>query len=306
MNTERKTQTLGSLLLLLTAMIWGAGFVAQSTGMAYVGPFTMQACRFFLAGLVLLPVIALRDARGKSSRRPATRAEKKRLLVSGSVCGVLLCIASSLQQFGILHTTVGKSGFLTAIYILLVPLFGLFLRQRVGRNVWFGVLLALAGLYFLCLSGGLEGVNPGDGLTLACSVFFAVHILYVDHVSAEVDCVRLSCIQFFVNALLSAVCMAVFETPSWSAIGECWLPILYAGALSGGAAYTLQIVGQQYTPPTLASMLLSLESVFAALFGALLIPEQALQGREILGCALMFGAIVVAQLPSKQPARDAR
>lgn len=299
MKTTKGTQTKGNLMLLLTAMIWGAGFLAQSAGMEHVGPFTMQASRFFLAGLVLLPVIALRDRRG-SGARPVTRAEKRRLLGCGSVCGVLLCIASSFQQFGILYTTVGKSGFITALYIILVPLFGLFLRQRVGGNVWLGAAVSVAGLYFLCMSGGAGGVNLGDVLTFVCAVFFALHILYIDRVCADVDCVRLSCIQFFVNAALSAVCMAVFETPSWAAVARCWLPIVYAGALSGGAAYTLQIVGQQYTTPTLASMLLSLESVFAALFGALLIPEQALQGREILGCALMFCAIVLAQLPAKK------
>lgn len=300
MHPSKTTQAKGNLMLLLTAMIWGAGFIAQSAGMEHVGPFTMQACRFFLAGLVLLPVIALRDRSGKSAR-PATRAQRRHLLLCGSICGVLLCIASSFQQFGILYTTVGKSGFITALYIILVPLFGLLLRQRVGRNVWLGAVLSLAGLYFLCMSGGAGGVNLGDVLTFVCAVFFALHILYIDHVGAQIDCVRLSCIQFFVNAALSAVCMALFEAPSWDAIVRCWLPIVYAGALSGGAAYTLQIVGQQYTTPTLASMILSLESVFAAVFGALLIPEQALQGREILGCALMFCAIVLAQLPARKP-----
>lgn len=295
-----KTHTLrGNLMLLLTAMIWGAGFVAQSAGMQYVGPFTMQACRFSLSALVLLPVIALRDRHG-SGRRPAAAQDWRHLLACGSVCGALLFVASSFQQFGLLHTTVGKSGFITALYILIVPMLGLFLHQKVNRNIWFGVALSLAGLYFLCMSGGLTGINSGDLLTLACALFFALHIQYIDRVGGSVDCVRLSCIQFFVNALLSAVCMAIFETPSWAAIRSCWLPILYAGVLSGGAAYTLQIVGQQYTTPTLASMLLSLESVFAALFGAILIPEQALQGREILGCVLMFAAILLAQLPQRK------
>lgn len=303
MKAQRKMQLRGNLMLLLTAMIWGAGFVAQSAGMEYVGPFTMQACRFLLSGLVLLPVIALRSRRGKGESGTAARGENTRLLVRGGICGVLLFTASSFQQFGLLYTTVGKSGFITAMYILIVPLIGLLLHQRVGRGVWLGVALALAGLYFLCLSGGAERVNLGDILTLACALLFALHIQYIDHVSGEVDCVKLSCVQFFVNALLSGVCMAVFEAPSWSAVASCWLPIAYAGVLSGGAAYTLQIVGQQYTTPTLASMLLSLESVFAALFGALIIPSQALQGRELLGCALMFAAIILAQLPQKVPQR---
>lgn len=302
MKKPGNTHLKGNLMLLLTAMIWGAGFVAQSAGMAYIGPFTMQTCRFFLSGLVLLPLILVRDIRGKSDKKPVTSKEKRQLLLSGAICGLLLCVASSFQQFGILHTSVGKSGFITALYILLVPLFGLFLHQKVSRNIWFAVALSLGGLYFLCLSGGASSINLGDLLTLICSVFFALHILYIDHVGSRVDCVRMSCIQFFVNAGISAVCMFLFETPTLNAIFSGWLPICYAGILSGGVAYTLQIIGQQYTSPTLASMLLSLESVFAALFGALLIPDQALSGRELLGSVLMFAAIVLAQLPSRKKA----
>ena len=302
---QKRMQLRGNLMLLLTAMIWGSGFVAQSAGMDYVGPFTMRACRFLLSALVLLPIIALRDRTGKSVNRPVTRGEKKRLLVRGSVCGVLLFVSTSFQQFGLMYTTVGKSGFITAMYILIVPILGLLLGQKVGRSVWLGVVLSLVGLYFLCLSGGVGGVNLGDLLTLACALFFAMHIQYVARVGGETECVRMSCVQFLVNALLSAVGMALFESPSWSAVASCWLPILHAGVLSGGVAFTLQIVGQQYTSPTLASMLLSLESVFAAIFGAILIPSQALQGRELFGCALMFAAIVLAQLPQKDTAKAA-
>ena len=204
-----------------------------------------------------------------------------------------------------MYTTVGKSGFITAMYILIVPILGLLLGQKVGRSVWLGVVLSLVGLYFLCLSGGIGGVNLGDLLTLACALFFAMHIQYVARVGGETECVRMSCVQFLVNALLSAVGMVLFESPSWSAVASCWLPILHAGVLSGGVAFTLQIVGHQYTSPTLASMLLSLESVFAAIFGAILIPSQALQGRELFGCALMFAAIVLAQLPQKDTAKAA-
>ena len=189
-----------------------------------------------------------------------------------------------------MYTTVGKSGFITAMYILIVPILGLLLGQKVGRSVWLGVVLSLVGLYFLCLSGGVGGVNLGDLLTLACALFFAMHIQYVARVGGETECVRMSCVQFLVNALLSAVGMALFESPSWSAVASCWLPILHAGVLSGGVAFTLQIVGQQYTSPTLASMLLSLESVFAAIFGAILIPSQALQGREGHGKSCRNGA----------------
>ena len=291
-------QLRGSLLLLLTAMIWGAGFVAQSAGMEYVGPFTMQACRFTLSGLTLLPVLALRRTGAKSPRRMPP-AGARRALCCGGVCGLLLFGGSTLQQFGLLHTTVGKSGFITALYILMVPLLGLFLHQKPGRRIWICVPLALVGLYLLCLSGGDSGVNTGDLLTLACALFFALHILYIDRVGASVDGIRFSCVQLFVTALLSALCMLLWESPSWHAIRSCWLPILYAGVLSGGVAYTLQILGQRDTSPVLASMLLSLESVFAALFGALLLPAQALQRREMLGCGLMFAAILLAQLPQR-------
>lgn len=296
-----KNQTKGSIMLLFTAMIWGGGFVAQSEGMNYVGPFTMQACRFFLAGLVLLPVIALRDARGMTQNRPQSRAQRLYLLRCGSICGVLLFAASTLQQFGLLDTTVGKSGFITALYIVFVPLIGVFLRQKVGLNVWLGVLLATVGLYFLCMSGGIGAVGRGDLLTLLCSLGFALHILYVDRCGGGVDCVRLSCVQFFVTALLSAVCMLIWEKPSWSAVVSCLIPILYSGVCSGGAGYTLQILGQQYAAPAVASLLLSLESVFAALFGWLLL-AQGMSARELIGCALMFAAILLAQYAPQKPA----
>ena len=297
-----KQQTKGCLTLLLTAMIWGAAFVAQSEGMQYVGPFTMQATRFFLAGLVLLPVIFFCDRRGITQNRPVTPAQKKRHLLSGIVCGLFLFGGSALQQLGILYTTVGKSGFITALYIILVPIIGLFLKKRVGLNVWCGVALSLVGLYFLCMRGA-TGLNPGDLLTFACAIFFSFHITYIDAVCGSLDGVRLSCIQFFTCSAISAVCMFVFETPTWQSIVSCWLPIVYAGVLSGGAGYTLQIIGQKKTPPVLASIIMSLESVFAALFGWLLI-GQALSGWELLGCALMFAAIILAQLPGKQTVKD--
>lgn len=289
----------GNLMLLLTAMIWGAGFVAQSEGMKYVGPLTMQTCRYFLAGLVLLPVIALRDRSGASVNRPRTRAEYHHLHLCGFICGTILFVSSTIQQYGLVYTTVGKSGFITALYIIMVPLIGIFLHQKAGLNIWIGVVLSVVGLYFLCMSGGLGGINIGDVLTLVCSLGFAVHIQYIDRVSGSVECVRLSCIQFFVSALWAALGMLIFETPSLAAIANCAVPILYAGVLSGGAGYTLQILGQQYTSPTVASLLMSLESVFAAIFGWILL-HQALSPRELLGCGLMFTAIILAQLPQQK------
>ena len=292
-----KKQTRGSILLLLAAMIWGAAFVAQSESMKYIGPFTMQATRFFLAGLVLLPVIRLLDKKALTTNRPVTKEQKKNQLICGLVCGLLLCIASNIQQFGIVYTSVGKAGFITALYIIFVPILAVFRRKMPAIRIWFCALLALIGMYFLCLNGTLN-LNIGDLLMLLCAVFFALHISYVDSISDSVDGVRLSCTQFFVCAFLSAVCMFLFETPSFASILACWLPICYAGILSGGVAYTLQIIGQQTVAPAVASLLMSLESVFAALFVWIII-GQSLSLRELLGCAIMFSAIILAQLPKK-------
>lgn len=295
-----KQQTRGSLMLLLCAMVWGAAFVAQSEGMNYVGPFTMQATRYFLAGLVLLPVIALRDKKGVSVR-PVGNAAKHQLLC-GVICGTILFSASIIQQFGILHTTVGKSGFITTMYIILVPFLGLFVKLRVKLMNWVCALIALVGLYLLCAgSEGLSGVNYGDWLTLLCAVFFACHILFIDRACHDLDGVRLSCVQFFTAFAVSAVFMLLLEKPSWAAISSAWLPIVYAGVFSGGIGYTLQILGQQLVQPTLASMILSLESCFATLFGWILL-HQALSTRELLGCCVIFAAIIIAQLPSKTKA----
>ena len=292
-----KQQTRGSLMLLLCAMVWGAAFVAQSEGMDYVGPFTMQATRYFLAGLVLLPVIYVRDRKGVSVR--PTGALSRRQILCGIGCGLILCAASGIQQFGILHTTVGKSGFITTMYIILVPFLGLFLKLRIRLVNWVCAFLSLFGLYLLCAgSEGLSGINLGDWLTLLCAFFFACHILFIDQACGGLDGVRLSCVQFLTASAVSAVLMFALEAPSWSAICSAWLPIVYAGVFSGGVGYTLQILGQQLVAPTLASMLMSLESVFAVLFGWILL-HQALSVRELLGCLVIFIAIIIAQLPSK-------
>lgn len=292
-----RQQTKGSLMLLLCAMIWGAAFVAQSEGMNYIGPYTMQATRYFLAGVVLLPVIALRDKKG-ISQKPSGAGAKKQLLC-GVICGIILCIASNVQQFGILHTTVSKSGFITTMYIILVPFLGVFLKLRVKLSNWLCAMVALGGLYLLCAgAGGLSGINKGDWLCLLGAVFFAVHILFIDRACQSLDGVRLSCAQFFTTSIVSTILMLLFETPSWQALCAAWLPIVYAGVCSGGIGYTLQILGQQLVAPTLASMILSLESCFATLFGWLLL-HQSLSLRELLGCGVIFGAIVIAQLPQK-------
>ncbi len=248
-------QTKGSILLLLCAMIWGAAFVAQSEGMQYVGPFTMGATRFFLAGLVLLPVIAVLDRKGWSQNRAVTQSDKKKQLLAGVICGVLLFAATTLQQFGLLDTTVGKSGFVTALYIVFVPILGAVIGKRAGLRVWLCALAAVCGMYLLCVGSGFS-VSGGDLLTLGCAVLFAIHICYVGAVVPHMDGVRLSCVQFLVCSALSAVGMLLFEAPDWGSILQCWWPIVYAGVFSGGVAYTFQIIGERDVQPTLASLLM--------------------------------------------------
>ena len=292
-----------SALLLLTAAVWGSAFVAQQTGMDYVGPFTFNAARSLLGGLALLPLIAFFSSREKrSSAQQASAdhtADRKTLWTGGILCGIVLFAASTLQQVGIQYTTVGKAGFITALYIVLVPVCGLFFRKRVQPKVWLAVLISVAGLYLLCMTDGSFSLQKGDLLVLACALGFTVHILVIDHFSPLVDGVKMSCIQFFTCSLLSAVCMVLFETVNLSDLLHAWMPILYAGILSSGVGYTLQIVGQKGLNPTTASLLMSLESVFSVLAGWVIL-HQALSGRELFGCILMFAAIVLVQLPDFQ------
>ena len=283
-------QMRNSLLLLLTAFIWGAAFVAQSVGGEAVGCFTFNGVRSLIGALVLLPVIWLMDAKKKE--------DQKTLITGGICCGVMLFIASNFQQFGISFTTVGKAGFITAMYILIVPILGLFMKKKPGLQVWLGVVLAVMGLYLLCMTSGSFSLSKGDFLVLICAGFFSLHILIIDYFSPKVDGVRMSCIQFLVCGILSMVMAFIFETPEVSVILSGWLPILYAGVLSCGVAYTLQIVGQKNMDPTVASLILSLESVFSVLAGWLIL-NQTLSLRELSGCVLMFLAIILAQLPQK-------
>lgn len=284
-------------LLLLTAMIWGGAFVAQSVGLDYVGPFTINAVRFLIGGLVLLPGIALLEHFQAKRGEVRQRGSARDLLLGGLCCGLALCVATNLQQIGIAYTTVGKAGFLTALYVVIVPFLGLFFGKRLPPVIWVCVALALAGLYLLCMTG-TEGLGKGDLLVLLCALAFSVHILVVDHFSSRVDPVRLSCVQFLVSGLVAAVPMAVLEQPTVAAVVSAWQPILYAGVLSCGVAYTLQAVAQRDCDPTVCSLVLCLESVFSLLFGWLLL-GQGLTLREWLGCVLMFAAIVLAQLPQK-------
>ena len=283
------------LLLVLVALIWGVAFVAQSEGAKDVGPYTFNAVRMIIGGLVLLPCIKIMDAfRAKEPDAPREKGGKA-LWLGGLCCGVVLFLASTLQQVGILYTTAGKAGFITALYIVLVPILGLFFGRKTGAALWISVALAVVGMYFLCMTGSLS-LGRGEALCMLCALFFAVHITVIDHFSPDVDGVRMSCIQFFVCGGLSVVLMFLFEKPDIHKIVSAWLPILYTGVLSSGVAYTLQIVAQKNVNPTVASLLMSLESVFSALAGWAIL-GQGLSGRELFGCALLFAAIILAQLP---------
>lgn len=293
-----KGKTINSVLLIFTALIWGSAFVAQSVGMDYIGPFTFNSVRSFLGGLVLLPVIGVMRKKGMSdSGEDAHGAGKKVLIAGGLCCGAALAAASSLQQIGIKYTSAGKAGFITTLYILIVPILGLFLGKRAGIKTWLGVVLAVAGMYFLCITEGLS-ISKGDFYVLLCALIFSVHILLIDYFSPRTDGVSLSCIQFFVCAVLCAVPSAIFEHPQAGAVLDAWLPLVYAGVLSCGVGYTLQVIAQKNTDPAVASLLLSLESVFSVIAGGIILGER-LSARETLGCILVFAAVILAQLPER-------
>lgn len=295
----------GNIMLLITALIWGTAFVAQSEGMRYVGPFTYNAIRTLLGGIVLLPVIVLFRRFGR--KLTATAGDKtsmKTTVTGGIICGIILFIASSFQQIGISMTTAGKAGFITALYIVIVPLIELVLYRKSSVMVWICVMLAAVGFWLLCIAEGFR-IGKGDWLVLCCAVFFAVHIIVIDHFnSRNADGMLMSCIQFFTAGLLMTAGMFLFETPRLSSIMDAKYTILYAGVMSSGIAYTLQILGQRYTAPAAATLLMSLESVFAALSGWLILHE-TLSRKEIAGCVMVFAAVILAQLKSHDIRSDA-
>lgn len=289
----------GGAILLLTAIIWGFAFVAQSEGMEKIGALTFQASRMLLAALVLLTTaLVFHKAGEKKNGEKAAFMDKKTLLV-GIVCGFFLFGASALQQMGIAHTSVGHAGFLTALYILIVPVLGIFTGKKVGSRIWLCIALALAGLYLLCMTGEGFSMSLGDVLVTLCAFVFALHIIAVDKLAGALDGVKVSLVQMAFAGLLSLACAFIFEEPNISDIAASWLPIAYAGVLSCGVAYTLQIIGQKYTEPTVASIIMSLESVFAVLGGAVLLAQFPTLP-ELAGCALMFAATVISQIPSKK------
>ena len=307
---KKKFAIPGSVILLLAALAWGSAFVAQSLGSDSVRPFTFNAARSLLGALVLVPVFLTFDRVNKKPKKSGG----KTLLIGGVLCGVLLFMACNLQQFAISYVdtagktaeeletlekaNIGKVAFLTALYIVLVPVFGVFMKKKAGVQVWLGVLIALIGMYFLSIKPGFT-ISGGDIYAFLCAFAFALQIIVVDEVVDKVDPIRLSCLQFLVCGILSSVCAAIFDKPALSDILNAWAPILYMGVVSSGIAYTLQIIGQSRCNSVVASLVMSMESVFSALFGFLIL-HQAMLGREIAGCVLMLFAIVLAQIPGKK------
>ncbi len=300
-----------SLFLLLAALFWGTTFVAQSIAMETLQPFTYNAARFLLGTVIVLPAAILTgrtdrrsvnfrgDAGGSAAAGLPDSAARRRLLLSGGIiCGTCLFIAGGFQQVGIVYTTAGKSGFITALYIVMVPILGLFLRRRCSPLILLSIALAVFGLYLLCIREGFS-VNRGDVITLGSAITFAFHILSVDHYSPRVNGFQLSCLQFLTAGLLSLIPAFLTETPDITAILRCWMPIAYAGILSCGVAYTLQILGQRDLNPSVAALIMSLESCISAIAGWIVLGD-ALSPREISGCVLMFIAIILAQLPSPE------
>ncbi len=291
------------LLQLLGALIWGLAFAFQSLGMESVGPFTFSAVRFAMATVVVFVFSFVHDKFGNSGKEPKACSWKNgRLWRAGIIIGVLLSLASNLQQIGILKTdSVGKAGFITAMYIVIVPIFGLFLKRKIGANVWVGIILAVVGLYFLTMSGSLT-LTPGDLYLIACAVVFAIQILAIDTFAGEYDSVKLACIEFLTVTVTSGAVMLALEDVKLSSIMSAMIPLLYAGVLSGGIAYTIQIICQSRIEPSVASILMSAEALFSVL-GGFLILHQKLTLREMIGSILMFAAILIVQtVPKKKKA----
>ena len=285
-------QLKGSLSIILATIIWGSTFVAQSVGVDHVGPFTFLSLRCFLAVAMLLMVLFLQNRKDFVKILADTRLWK-----AGIPCGVALFAATALQQIGLIYTTAGKGGFITTMYIIMVPIFGLFLKQKPPKTVGISVVIAAIGLYLIS-GAGFTAINIGDVLMLLCAVAFAVQILIMDRVAGELNSMALNMSQALVCAVVAGVCALIFDSTTWQGILDCWFPLCWAGIMSMGIAYTLQIVGQKSIEPTTDSLLMSFESVFAAISGALLLSEKFTL-TEGIGCALVFGAIMLTQIPIK-------
>jgi len=291
----KKTALRSSFLLFLAAFIWGVAFVAQSVGMDYMGPFSFNGARFLMGSIVLLPLVLYR--RKKDKEKQVKRADLKTTLIGGGCCGLALCSAALLQQFGIMYTTVGKAGFITTLYIIIVPIMGIFLKKKVPGKVWLAAVIAAVGMYLLCMSESFR-LSRGDTYVFICAILFSVHILVIDYFSPKADGVELSCLQFLTAGVICSVGALILEKPQLSNFIGGIIPLAYAGIMSSGVAYTLQIVGQKDLDPTVASLILSLESVVSMLAGWVIL-GQALSPRELFGCILVFGAVILVQLPDK-------
>jgi drug/metabolite transporter (DMT)-like permease len=303
MTQTRKNSLIGSIFLALAAIIWGSSFVAQTAGAEFVGPFTFISVRSLLGSVALLPVIFVMDTFKKKSKpeeyKKMTKADYKYLFMGGTACGVVLCAASCLQQLGIDGGTApGMAAFITALYILLVPVFSVFIGKKIRPIIWVCVGVSVVALYLLCVKDGGK-VQGSDLYVLACAVCYAIHILVIDKVSPKLDGVRLSALQFFIAGVIALVIMFLTEDPTLDALKAAAPSIAYSGIMSSAVAFTFQILGQQKTEPTIATMIMSLESVFGVLT-AMIVLSQVPTARETLGCILMFAAIIVAQLPEKK------
>ncbi len=281
-----------SLMLFLAACIWGFAFAFQSQGLDYMGPFTFNGTRFLIGAIVLVPVIFI--FRKPGEKQKLTKKDVKTTIFGGLVCGLCLCVASSLQQFAIFYTSVGKAGFLTTLYIILVPIIGIFFKKKVSIMVWIGAALSVVGMYLLCVSETMS-INKGDILAFCCAIVFAFHILSVDYFAPKTNGIVLSCLQFLVSGICAMVLACVFEQPTLTQILNGIGPLLYVGVMSSGVAYTLQILGQKNADPTIASLIMSLESAVSVI-GGWLILHQKLTTKELLGCLLMFIAVVGVQI----------
>lgn len=275
-------------LLLLTSFIWGLSFVAQSVSADNIGPFTFNGIRMLIGALVLLPMSYKRI-------RKAGAEERKGLVKVGLVCGILLATASMAQQYGVINSTAGKAGFITSLYIIIVPFLSVVLKKKVGKKIWVSALIALAGMYMLCMKEGFS-LSKGDAYLVICAFLFALHIMAIDMLARDYDGVSVSMLQFLFSGILCSIGMIAFESPRPESIAAAWLPIIYAGVFSCGIAYTLQVIGQKYVQPTLATLALSLESVWAAVGGAVILSER-MSVREAAGCLLVFSAVLLAQVP---------
>ena len=298
----KKQQIMGSSMLLVTSLIWGCAFVAQKIGMEHIGPFTFCGIRFLLSAVFLILVAITRDLLiyKKLSFFSYDKKDQKHMLLGGVLCGVALCTASCLQQYSMQGTTAGKSGFITALYIVLVPILGLFIKKKVKKIEWISIVVACLSLIFLCfkkedLSGSLS-INGYDLGLLACALCFSIQILLIDYFSKNHDCLIMAMIQFITCGLLCSLLMFITEVPKIEQINKAILPLLYAGIASGGIAYTLQFMGQKHTNPVVASIIMSLEAVVSLIAGAIII-EEKLSTLELIGCALMFVAIILPQIP---------